>query len=292
MVRTLFALILALALILAGCGPAAQPTVSPTTPTQAAMPQPPPTHTPRPGGATTAPAGTPLPSPTGGGPARPGPIPEAIVIAEPRVAAGVVSPVHIEGEADPTFEQSLSIHILDADGNVVGQGAAQIEADTGQRGRYRADVPFNVESEQPGRIIVYSLSARDGSIIHLASVEVRLKPSGDATPGIADSGAPLEAIVIHSPAPGASVTSTVTITGEAAPTFEQHLNALIQDEMGNVIATGSTIIQADAGQRGPFSFTLTYHVAAAGPGRIVVYDTSPRDGGIVHLASVEVRLTP
>ncbi|MER3457905.1 MAG: hypothetical protein C4309_04060, partial [Chloroflexota bacterium] len=207
-------------------------------------------------------------------------------------AAGVISPVHIEGEADPTFEQSLSIHILDAEGNVVGQGAAQIEADTGQRGRYRADVPFRVDSEQPGRIIVYSVSARDGNITHLNSVEVRLKPSGEATPGIADSGSPLEAIVIHSAAPGASLTPTVTITGEAAPTFEQHLNAMIQDEMGNVIATGSTLIRADAGQRGPFSFTLTYRITAAGPGRIVVYDTSPRDGGIVHLASVEVRLTP
>lgn len=289
MVRALSALILALGLVLAGCGPAARPTAGPPTPTQAATPQPPPTHTPQPISATTAPVGTPLPSPTEGGP---GPIVEAIVIAEPKVAAGVVSPVHIEGEADPTFEQSLSIHILDAEGNVVGQGAAQIEADTGQRGRYRAAVPFRVDGEQPGRIIVYSVSARDGSITHLNSVEVRLKPSGEATPGIADSGSPLEAIVIHSPAPGASLTPTVTITGEAAPTFEQHLNAMIQDEMGNVIATGSTIIQADAGQRGPFSFTLTYRITAAGPGRIVVYDTSPRDGGIVHLASVEVRLTP
>lgn len=289
MVRALSALILALGLVLAGCGPAARPTASPPTPTQAATPQPPPTHTPQPISATTAPIGTPLLSPTEGGP---GPIVEAIVIAEPKVAAGVVSSVHIEGEADPTFEQSLSIHILDAEGNVVGQGAAQIEADTGQRGRYRADVPFRVDSEQPGRIIIYSVSARDGNITHLNSVEVRLKPSGEATPGIADSGSPLEAIIIHSPAPGASLTPTVTITGEAAPTFEQHLNAMIQDEMGNVIATGSTIIQADAGQRGPFSFTLTYRITAAGPGRIVVYDTSPRDGGIVHLASVEVRLTP
>lgn len=289
MVRTLSALILALGLALAGCGPAAQPTALLPTPTSGAIPQPPPTHTPRPGSAPTAPVGTPLPT---GGPITPSPVQEAIVIAEPKVAAGIVSPVHIEGEADPTFEQSLSIHILDADGNVVGQGAAQIEADTGQRGRYRADVPFNVTSEGPGRILVFSTSARDGNIIHLNSVEVRLKPSGEATPGIADSGSTLEAIVIHSPAPGASLTPTVTITGEAAPTFEQHLNAMIQDEVGNVIATGATIIQADAGQRGPFSLTLTYRITAAGPGRIVVYDTSPRDGGIVHLASVEVQLTP
>jgi hypothetical protein len=217
---------------------------------------------------------------------------EDIVITEPKVAASLVSPVHIEGEADPTFEQNLVIRVLDEDGDVVGSGTAQIQADVGKRGAYSADIPFTVTSEQPGRIIVFNESARDGHTIHLNSVEVRLKPSGETTPGIADGGSDQEAIVIHSPRLGESVAPTVTITGEAAPTFEQHLSALIRDETGAVIASGSTIIEADAGQRGPFSITLSYSVPVAQAGSVIVFDTSPRDGGVVHLASVEVRLNP
>jgi hypothetical protein len=283
-------------LLLTACSPAAQPTASPATPTTAVTPQPPPTHTPQPGGATTRPVGTPVPRPTEAGPTTtPGAAMDAredIVITQPKVAAALVSPVHIEGEAEPTFEQNLVIHVLDVDGNVVGSGTAQIQADVGQRGPYSADVPFNVRSEGPGRIIVYSVSARDGNTIHLSSVEVRLKPSGESTPGIADSGSDVEAIVIHSPTLVQNVTSPLTISGEAAPTFEQHLSVLIRDEAGNVIATGSTTIQADAGQRGPFSITLTYEVASAQAGRVVVFDASPRDGGVTHLASVEVKLNP
>jgi len=281
-------------LLLTACSLAAQPTVvpasTPATPTLGptrlpATPRPVGTVVPRP----TAPAATPALTP--GVPPPANRALEAIVITQPLVTAAVVSPVHVEGEADPTFEQTLAIHILDVEGRVVGQGTAHINANVGQRGPYSADISFNVENEEPGRIIVYSTSARDGHTVHLNSVEVKLKPSGSATPGIAPAST-VESIVIASPAPGATVTPTLTLSGEAAPTFEQHLSMLIRDATGNVIGTGSTTINADAGQRGPFSLTLTYTTASAGPGRIVVYDTSPRDGGIVHLASVEVMLSP
>lgn len=101
---------------------------------------------------------------------------EAIVIFEPGSGAMVTSPVHIAGEADPTFEQSLVVQIADENGAVIATAPAQIAADLGHRGPFVVDVSFTVAAEQPGRISVFAVSARDGGLTHLSSVEVTLKP--------------------------------------------------------------------------------------------------------------------
>jgi hypothetical protein len=108
----------------------------------------------------------------------------------------------------------------------------------------------------------------------------------------APSGAPLEAIWIASPGAGSSVTSPVTITGQSRPTFEQHLVVAIYGEDGTLLARQPTIIAADAGSPGPYSIDLDFNVDHEQPGRIAVYETSAMDGGIVHLASVELTLLP
>jgi len=46
------------------------------------------------------------------------------------------------------------------------------------------------------------------------------------------------------------------------------------------------------GARGPFSGTVSHTLAAmTQPGRIGVYDTSPRTGNLIHLSSVDVTLS-
>jgi hypothetical protein len=103
--------------------------------------------------------------------------PEDIAIDSPafqQVLSGGVA--HISGLSVPYFEQTVSIAILDADGATVGSGTASIQGDVGQAGRFEADVPYSVSSEQPGAIQVYATSARDGSLTHLSSVEVTLQP--------------------------------------------------------------------------------------------------------------------
>jgi len=46
------------------------------------------------------------------------------------------------------------------------------------------------------------------------------------------------------------------------------------------------------GARGPFRGSITYMQGGPSqPGRLEVFDTSPRDGGLIHLASVELTLT-
>ena len=103
---------------------------------------------------------------------------EAIVITSPTGGETVSSPVLVTGISNPTFEQHLAIQVIGADGTVIGEGAATISADWGQRGNFEAEVAFAPPpSDEPGRIIVFDVSARDGGLVHLSSVEVTLAGS-------------------------------------------------------------------------------------------------------------------
>ena len=61
----------------------------------------------------------------------------------------------------------------------------------------------------------------------------------------------------------------------------------------NLIASGHVMVQSpDIGQPGPFETDLTYTVAGPTRARLVVYSASARDGGILHLTSVEISIAP
>ena len=110
---------------------------------------------------------------------------EAILITSPRPGEVISSPVQVAGISDPTFEQHLAIQVMGGDGSLIGQGAATIAADWGQRGPFEAQVTFTPPaSEEPGRIIVFDTSPRDGGLVHLSSVEVNL--AGTSEPSSAE----------------------------------------------------------------------------------------------------------
>lgn len=119
----------------------------------------------------------PLPTPT---PCAPCPVcpeceEEAILITSPKPGEVISSSVQVAGISDPTFEQHLAIQVIGGDGSVIGQGAATIAADWGQRGPFEAQIAFTPPaSEEPGRIIVFDTSPRDGGLVHLSSVGVNL----------------------------------------------------------------------------------------------------------------------
>lgn len=100
---------------------------------------------------------------------------EAILITSPQPDEIVSSPVLVTGVSDPTFEQHLAIQVIGEDGSVIGQGTATIAADWGQRGPFEARVEFTPPAnEVAGRLIVFAASPRDGGLVHLSSVEVKL----------------------------------------------------------------------------------------------------------------------
>jgi hypothetical protein len=297
--------VVALACNVLGPGPAtATPTafVPPTLPatvgpTETALPGPTSTT-----GVPTEPVATLTPeaSPT----LLPPDIPEAILILEPGQPSSVTSPVHVAGEADPTFEQNLVVQITDEFGAVLTTVPTTIQAGAPDRGPYSVDVDFSVATDQPGRISVFSTSARDGGLIHLASVEVTLLASGSAS--LSAAAPHPESLIIYGPASNTAVSGgVIQIEGYSEYVFENQLTVALCGEGGtgdlepvcgtddNILEIGAlTVSSPDMGQPGPYLGDLPYSLAAPIQARLAVYSLSARDGGIIHLASVPVQLSP
>lgn len=99
-----------------------------------------------------------------------------------------------------------------------------------------------------------------------------------------------EAILILEPGAGSRLLSPLRVSGFADPTFEQHLLIRLVLDDGSQLASVPTIIQAEAGERGPFSAEVPFEIQEQRQAFILVSSDSPRDGGITHLASVGVTL--
>ncbi len=296
------------------CNALGSPAATPTAPAPAA------TNTPAAAASTATPLVAPTDPPAGATntPAAAGPtdtpfaivtpavptLTDVIIISSPGLNSHLTSPLHVEGFAEPTFEQTLVIQITDAGGAVLTTQPTTIQADAGSAGPFTADVAFSTPSDQPGRISVFSTSARDGGLVHLASVEVDLLAAGTA---VVEAGADHpEVHLILDPAPLAEVSGgTLHIAGVSEYVFEGALNVWLCGEGGsgapdlvcgtvdNILAQGNTImLSAVLGLPGPFTLDLPYTVAGPVQARLVVYSTSARDGGIIHLTSLPVNLAP
>lgn len=286
-------LTLLLTLVLAACSPQAPAAATPTNipvlaATQAAIPT------------QAAPPTEPAPTQPTGSLAL-----EAILIGFPGDGSAITSPVIVSGQSRPTFEQNLVIAIYDEAGNQLALQATTIAADAGSPGPYSTELTFSVDHEQAGRVAVMEYSAMDGGLVHLTSTQVTLLPGGAAN--LIAQAIAAENIAILSPAPNVEISGgSLAVSGFSQYYFESQLGLAlcgggdgsgeadpICGESSNRLALSVAMIASpDMGQPGPFSGTLTWSVAAATPGRIVVYADSPRDGGIVHLNSIPVLIQP
>lgn len=229
---------------------------------------------------------------------------EAIVILSPGPNSSVTSPVIMLGQSRPTFEQALVVALFGEDGGELARQPATIDSPAGEPGNFTLEIPFTVAANQPGRISVFETSAMDGGIVHLTSVEVTLLAGG--TPELQTPAVNFESIDIQAPAPMAEISGgVITVSGFSDYYFESNLGLILCGGGGsgaaneicgtddNVLAQGNAMIDApDVGQPGPFSGQLTYSVAEQTPARIVVFAASPRDGGLLHLNSIPILLSP
>ena len=194
------------------------------------------------------------------------------------VTGGVVT---VAGIGLASFEQLLEIEILGENGDRIGFDTVTLTSELGEPGEFQVEVPYTITQTQPGRVLVRDRSMAHGGDNHLSSVEVTFEPVLELND---------EAIMILEPAPGSQVASPVLVTGFADSTFEQNLLMRIILEDGTELPETFTTIQGDLGERGFFEFE--YNFEQSGNALIQVYDVSARDGGIIHLSSVEVTLTP
>jgi germination protein M len=99
----------------------------------------------------------------------------AILVEVPAPGYSVSSPLEISGTAN-TFEATFQVEILDAGGRVVGKRFVTATSGSGTRGTFQAKVPFQVAEQGPGKLVVYELSAEDGSRLHEVEIPLELVP--------------------------------------------------------------------------------------------------------------------
>jgi germination protein M len=98
-----------------------------------------------------------------------------IVVTAPRPGARVSPGAEVRGDAD-VFEATVSLRVLDADGNELLDTFTTATCGSGCRGTYAKRLRFAIQTEQDGVIEVYSASAEDGSPQHVVRLPVRLVP--------------------------------------------------------------------------------------------------------------------
>ena len=155
MLRRLLLGVFALAVIAVACVGDVEDVLEPSEPPTTSNPSPEPTV-------------EPSPEPSDG-------VKPAIVVRTPGAGDEIVSPVTVAGTAD-VFEATVSIRILDANGQELAAAFATATCGTGCRGKYSAEVFFFTQERQDGTIEVFESSAADGSPLNLVSVPVELVP--------------------------------------------------------------------------------------------------------------------
>jgi hypothetical protein len=103
-----------------------------------------------------------------------------IAVGMPQSGMRVTGPVAIAGSAD-VFEATVSIRVLDANGEVVAESFATATCGTGCRGDFSTQIDVPIDAEQPGTIQVFEYSAKDGSMINVVEVPVTLVPGSAST---------------------------------------------------------------------------------------------------------------
>jgi len=99
----------------------------------------------------------------------------AILVESPAIGDTVTSPVRLTGSAN-TFEAAFTIDILDSNGNLLQEQHATATSGTGTRGTFDVTVPFSVAQQQSGKIVVFEVSAKDGSKTNVVEIPVTLSP--------------------------------------------------------------------------------------------------------------------
>lgn len=98
-----------------------------------------------------------------------------IFVEVPAPGDDVSSPLRITGTAN-TFEATFNVEVVDARGKVVGKRFVTATSGSGTRGTFDAEVPFHVRERGPGKLLLFELSAEDGSRIHEVEIPLELLP--------------------------------------------------------------------------------------------------------------------
>lgn len=111
----------------------------------------------------------------------------SIAIAFPLPDMSVPGPVTISGSAD-VFEATVSIRVLDENGDVLAETFAVASCGTGCRGDFTTQIDIPIDVEQAGTIQVFESSAKDGSMVNTVEIPVTLLPAEASASSATDGG--------------------------------------------------------------------------------------------------------
>ena len=97
----------------------------------------------------------------------------SVLVEAPVPGQSVHTPLRITGTAN-TFEATFNVELLDQDGRVLGKRFVTATSGSGTRGSFDAEVPFKITREGPGSLVVFELSAEDGSRIHEQKIPLQI----------------------------------------------------------------------------------------------------------------------
>ena len=86
----------------------------------------------------------------------------------------VSSPLEATGTAN-TFEATFSFEILDSGGEVIADDFVTATSGSGTRGTFTFAQPFVVDGDQDGTLVVFELSAEDGSRTNEVEIPIALQ---------------------------------------------------------------------------------------------------------------------
>lgn len=97
-----------------------------------------------------------------------------IFVDSPAWGAPVTSPVHVSGLSN-VFEAVSQVMLTDDDGMTLFEDMVMATCGTGCWGEWEINIPYSVDREQFGALIVWENSAEDGSRIHIREYPVQLR---------------------------------------------------------------------------------------------------------------------
>jgi hypothetical protein len=98
----------------------------------------------------------------------------AVLVESPLPGESVESGFAVRGTAN-TFEATFNYELKDASGQVLRKNFVTATSGSGTRGTFAFRVPYTVDKPQEGRLVVFELSAEDGSRINESEIPLRLK---------------------------------------------------------------------------------------------------------------------
>jgi hypothetical protein len=215
---------------------------------------------------------------------------ETILITLPPPGQGARGTLRIEGLTDPALAAQLNVVVRDAAGTVIGAARPTTAAPADQRSAFTAEVAIPAEvAPQAGRVQVYAVSPSNNAVTHLASVEVELNSDKQIKAAPVDPQTP-EAIAMIFPSPNAEVKGVVKVA--AATALGPKIIVEVVDANNQSVGRVEQQVEAKAGMPAQIMVEVPIKVTTAGPGRVLVYAVSARDGATEHLSSVEVNLVP